>query len=115
MTLAELRNDLRSFAVGDLPADAFANKLQALIVDTPLEMALPGGPLDGSVADQLVAQLAFHFEDVGDDPEARRWQARTLVAALDALAQPVVLDLLPLLFTKERFAGIIQKYLAGII
>jgi hypothetical protein len=115
MTLAELRTDLHGLAAGDLQPEALARKLQPLIASTPIELALDGGPLDGSVAEQLVARLVFHFEDPRDEPDVRRQQARTIVAALDALAPAVVLDLLPMLFRKERLAEVVQKHLVGIV
>jgi hypothetical protein len=115
MTLSELRTDFQNFAAGDLEPEALARKLQALIVTTPIELALDGDPLDGSVADQLVARLVFHFEDPCGEPEVRRQQARTIVAALKALAPEVVLPLLPTLFMKERLTEVVQKHQMGIV
>ena len=115
MTLAELRTDLRDFVAGGLAAEALEHKLVALIVETGLELSLPGGWLDDSPAERLVAQLAFHFEDLRGEPDASRREAATIVAALDALAPAAILDLLPLLLTKDRFANIVHKHQAGII
>ena len=115
MTLAELQTDLRDFVAGGLPADALEHRLVAVIVRTGLELVLPGGALDESPAERLVAKLAFHFEDLQSEPDASRREAATIVAALDALSPAAVLDLLPLLLTRDRFANIVQKHQAGII
>jgi hypothetical protein len=115
MTLAELRANLKEFAAGNLPAEALEHKLVTLIVHSGLELALSGGPLDDSPAEQLIARLAFHFEDLRDGPEAARREAATVSAALDALAPAAVLAMLPLLLTKGRFADIVRKHRAGII
>ena len=115
MTLAELHNDLRDFATGALSPSELTDKLQAEITDNMVELSLPGGPLDASVAEQLLARLIFHFEDLGKDLLERQQQARILVAALDTFAPGVVLELLPWLFTKERLVEVVEKYQAGVV
>jgi hypothetical protein len=115
VTLAELTRLLEDFGTGRLTPDQLSEPLTALIVRGGLDLALPGGPLDMSPAEQLLTRLAFHFEDPTDDLEQSRAEAATMVAAVQAFDPGDVLNLWPLLTQSRRMAEIVEKHCAGII
>lgn len=115
MNLDEFRSLLQAYAEGRLAAAEFDARLTDVLVNEAPELALPGGPLDGSAAERLLSQLIFHFEQHDLAEDAVRSEAAAIAAAMVALPAQATMAVLPLFWQRQRMAEIIEKHQTGII
>ena len=118
MTLAELADLLREFAVGDLALDELQERFTPVLLADPLHVEESDDlPWRASPREtQLLWRLIYLFESDPPGEDAQRALARRIVRCLESTGYAAAtLELLPLVVDQPRFCSIATKYLHGVI
>ncbi len=117
MTLEELTDLLREYAASRAPLTAVHERLHAILIADPLDVAASDPSRWDAAPDdeRLFWRLVYLFEAEGEETSRVRDLAMRVVACLARTGSAPTHELLPLLVDQARFCGIVERHRAGII
>ena len=117
MTLGELTDLLREHAESRAPLAAVHERLDAVLVADPLDIAA-SDPSRWEMApddERLFWRLVYLFDTETEEADRVRELAARIVACLDRTGSATTHELLPLLVDQPRFCEIVARHRAGIV
>ena len=119
MTLADLAEQLRAFAGGQITRDGLQARLAPVLAADPLDVAKSDStPWDHAHHDaRLFWRLVYLFEteEASEEEELRRLADRVVECLTRTGSAATTFELLPMIVDQERFCAIAAKHAHGVI